>query len=227
MHVAVIMDGNRRWARANGLPAAEGYRRGVLALRATVRAAIGHDVDRLTVYGFSTENWRRDAGEVDVILQLCAAAARGEMRSLSKEGVRVETIGDLDAFALPVRAALRDLVRATAQNRRMTLALALNYGGRAELVRAARSIASDVARGRLSVAEVDEAALRARMYAPFAPDVDLLIRTGGDLRVSNFLLYQIAYAELLAVPTLWPDFDDAAFAQAVRGFDERQRRFGA
>lgn len=221
------MDGNRRWARAAGLPVAEGYRQGVVALRETVRAAVAHGVDRLTVFGFSTENWRRDAGEVDGILRLCAGAARGELRSLSREGVRVETVGDLAAFALPVRAALRELVRATARNRRMTLALALNYGGRAELVRAARAIAVDVARGHLSVAEVDDAALRARLYAPYAPDVDLLVRTGGDLRVSNFLLYQIAYAELLSVPTLWPDFDAACFADAVRGFGDRQRRFGA
>jgi undecaprenyl diphosphate synthase len=227
MHVAVIMDGNRRWARAKGLSILEGYRRGVLALRNTVGAALEHGITRLTVYGFSTENWRRDAGEVDLIMQLCATAARGELRSLSQRGVRVETIGDLDAFALPARAALRDVVRATAQNRRMTLALALNYSGRAEIVRAAKAIATDVARGRLSVAEVNETALRERMYAPYAPDPDLLIRTGGDLRVSNFLLYQIAYTELLALPTLWPDFDEATFAHAVSGFGDRQRRFGA
>jgi len=227
MHVAVIMDGNRRWARAKGLPILEGYRRGVLALRSAVGAALDHGVTRLTVYGFSTENFRRDAGEVDLIMQLCATAARGELRHLAQRGVRVETIGDLDAFALPARAALRDVVRATAQNRRMTLALALNYSGRAEIVRAAKAIAMDVARGRLSVAEVDEASLRQRMYAPHAPDPDLLIRTGGDLRVSNFLLYQIAYTELLALPTLWPDFDAATFAQAVSGFGERHRRFGA
>ncbi len=226
MHVAVIMDGNRRWARANGLPLIEGYRRGVISLRNTAAAALAHGVSRLTVYGFSTENWRRDAGEVDLIMQVCIGAARSELRALAARGIRVETIGDLDAFALPVRAALRDLVRATANNRGMTLALALNYSGRAEILRAARAIATDVARGRLSVADVDEAALRDRMYAPYAPDPDLLIRTGGDLRVSNFLLYQIAYTELLALPTLWPDFDQAIFADAVRGFGDRQRRFG-
>ncbi len=226
MHVAVIMDGNRRWARANGLPLIEGYRRGVISLRNTAAAALANGVSRLTVYGFSTENWRREAGEVDLIMQVCIGAARSELRALAARGIRVETIGDLDAFALPVRAALRDLVRATAKNRGMTLALALNYSGRAEILRAARAIATDVARGRLSVADVDETALRDRMYAPYAPDPDLLIRTGGDLRVSNFLLYQIAYTELLALPTLWPDFDQAIFADAVRGFGDRQRRFG-
>ncbi|MDQ2992974.1 MAG: polyprenyl diphosphate synthase [Candidatus Eremiobacteraeota bacterium] len=227
MHVAVIMDGNRRWARANGLPLIEGYRRGVISLRNTAAAALAHGVSRLTVYGFSTENWHRAAVEVDLIMQVCVSAARGELRALGACGVRVETIGDLDAFALPVRAALRDLVKATANNRGMTLALALNYSGRAEIVRAAKAIATDVARGCLSVADIDETAFRERMYAPYAPDPDLLIRTGGDLRVSNFLLYQIAYTELLALPTLWPDFDQAVFAEAVRGFGDRQRRFGA
>ncbi len=227
MHVAVIMDGNRRWARERGLPVAEGYRRGVVALRNAVGAALTRGIERLTVFGFSTENWRREAGEVNLILQLCAAAARNELLALGKSGVRVETIGDLDGFALPIRAALRDLVKATAHNRRLTLVLALNYGGRAEIVRAARAIAIDVARGRLAATAVDEESLRSRMYAPYAPDPDLLIRTGGDLRVSNFLLYQLAYTEMLALPTLWPDFDEAIFADAVRGFETRQRRFGA
>lgn len=225
-HVAIIMDGNRRWARSRGLPIAQGYRRGVVALREAVRGALEAGVHRVTVYGFSTENWMRDAGEVGVVMQLCAACARSEKPSLLKQGVRVEVIGDLDAFAFPVRAALRDLVRSTAHNNRLTLTLALNYSGRAEILKAVRAIADDVAAGRLEPARVDEGALRERMYAPHAPDPDLLIRTGGDYRVSNFLLYQLAYTELLTLPLMWPDFAVEDFATAVRTFSERQRRYG-
>lgn len=226
-HVAIIMDGNRRWAKARGRPLAEGYRRGVGSLRAAVRAAIGCGVERLTVYGFSTENWRRDQSEVNIVMQLCAACGQSEKPGLLRQGVRVEVIGDLDAFVLPARAAVRDLVRSTAPNRRLTLTLALNYSGRDEILRAARSLATDVARGKLLAADVDDASLRARLYAPNAPDPDLLIRTGGDFRISNFLLYQVAYTELLTVPVLWPDFTEEHFEEALRTFGERQRRYGS
>jgi undecaprenyl diphosphate synthase len=225
-HVAVIMDGNRRWAREHGLPVAEGYRRGVGALRETVRGAIDTGVRRLTVYGFSTENWSRDAGEINVVMQLCATCARSEKPSLLEQGVRVEVIGDLDAFAFPARAAVRDLVRSTAHNACLTLTLALNYSGRAEIVRATRAIAADVVAGRLQPSDIDEQALRDRMYAPHAPDPDLLVRTGGDQRISNFLLYQLAYTELLTLPIMWPEFTAEHFAGAVRSFGERRRRYG-
>lgn len=226
-HVAVIMDGNRRWARERGLPIAEGYRRGVGALRAAVRAALEGGVRRLTVYGFSTENWTRSTTEVDLIMNLCATCAQSEKSGLDKQGVRVEAIGDLDAFSFPARAAVRSLIRATAKNSRLTLTLALNYSGRAEIVRAVRAIAQEVANGTLTADSVDEDALRARMYAPHAPDPDLLIRTGGDFRVSNFLLYQLAYTELMTLPLMWPDFTEEDFAQAIASFSERRRRFGA
>ncbi len=226
-HVAVIMDGNRRWARDRGLPIAQGYRRGVVALREAVKGAIEAGVRRLTVYGFSTENWTRDAREVNVVMQLCAACARSEKPLLVAQGVRVELIGDLEKFAFPVRAALADLARSTAHNTRLTLTLALNYSGRAEILRAVRAIAADVAAGRLDPSLVDERALRERMYAPHAPDPDLLIRTGGDQRVSNFLLYQLAYTELLTLPLMWPDFTAADFTNAVAAFGERRRRYGA
>lgn len=226
-HVAIIMDGNRRWAAAHGLPIVEGYRRGIAALRATVEAAIDAGVGTLTVYGFSTENWRREGGEVGMLMQLCAMFARTERASLVRQGVRVKIVGDVEPFALPARAGLRDLVRATEKNRRLTLHLALNYSGRAEIVRAARLLANDVQEGRIRAEDVDEQALRARLYAPETPDPDLLIRTGGDLRVSNFLLYQLAYTELVTLPIMWPDFTAADFAQAVGAFGQRQRRFGA
>jgi undecaprenyl diphosphate synthase len=226
-HVAIIMDGNRRWAAAAGLPIVEGYRRGIAALREAVRAAIDNGVGTLTVYGFSTENWRRDEGEIGMLMQLCAAFAATEKPSLMRQGVRVRIIGDIEPFVLPARAGLRDLVRATEKNRRLTLNLALNYSGRAEIVRATQLLARDVSAGRLSPEEVDEAALRSRLYAPDMPDPDLLIRTGGDMRVSNFLLYQIAYTELLTLPIMWPDFTAEHFARAVQAFGERERRFGA
>jgi undecaprenyl diphosphate synthase len=221
------MDGNRRWATARGLPLVEGYRRGIVALREAVRAAIDTGIGTLTVYGFSTENWRRDEGEIGMLMQLCAAFAATEKRSLMRQGVRVRVVGDIEPFMLPARAGLRDLVRATEKNRRLTLNLALNYSGRAEIVRATQLLAHDVSTGRLAADDVDEAALRARLYAPDMPDPDLLIRTGGDMRVSNFLLYQIAYTELLTLPIMWPDFTAEQFTQAVHAFSERERRFGA
>lgn len=225
-HVAIIMDGNRRWARERGLPIAEGYRRGVEALRAAVRGAADTGVRRITVYGFSTENWRRESSEVSLLMQLYAACAQSEKTQLVKQGVRVEIIGELDAFAFPARMALRDLVKSTEHNRRVTLTLALNYSGREEIVRATQAIARDVAAGRIKPEEVDETLLRAKMYAPHAPDPDLLIRTGAEQRVSNFLLYQLAYTELLTLPVMWPDFSEQHFADAVRVFGERRRRYG-
>ncbi|HET9096612.1 MAG TPA: polyprenyl diphosphate synthase [Candidatus Baltobacteraceae bacterium] len=226
-HVAIIMDGNRRWALSRGLPLVQGYRRGIAALREAVRAAIDSGIDMLTVYGFSTENWRRDGTEIGMLMQLCAAFAATEKPALLRQGVRVRIVGDVEPFVLPARAGLRDLVRATEKNRLLTLNLALNYSGRAELVRAAQLIARDVRSGHLEPGEVDEAALRSRLYAPEMPDPDLLIRTGGDMRVSNFLLYQIAYTELLTLPVMWPDFTAEHFTQAVRALGGRERRFGA
>lgn len=226
-HVAIIMDGNRRWAISRGLPLIEGYRRGIAALREAVRAAIDTGVAMLTVYGFSTENWRRDGSEIGMLMQLCASFAAAEKPALTKQGVRVRIVGDIEPFVLPARAGLRDLVKSTERNRRLTLNLALNYSGRAEIVRAAQSLAREVEHGRMNAKDIDEAALRSRLYAPEMPDPDLLIRTGGDLRVSNFLLYQIAYTELLTLPIMWPDFTAEDFARAVNAFSERERRFGA
>lgn len=226
-HVAIIMDGNRRWALAQGLPVIEGYRRGIAALREAVKAAIDNGVGTLTVYGFSTENWRRESSEISMLMQLCAAFAGAEKPSLMRQGVRVRILGDIEPFVLPARAGLRDLVKATEKNRRLTLNLALNYSGRAEILRAVQLLAREVSGGRLNPDEVDESALRSRLYAPEMPDPDLLIRTGGDMRVSNFLLYQIAYTELLTLPIMWPNFTADHFTQAVQAFGERERRFGA
>ena len=225
-HVAIIMDGNRRWSQQHDVALREGYRRGVNALRKAVAAAVDHGVDVLTVYGFSTENWRRDVSEVSLLMSVCAGAAQSELFGLVRESVRVRVVGDITPFPRVTRAALMQLVRATAANSRLTLQLALNYSGRAEILRAVRSIVADAATGQLQSDEIDETFLRARMYAPDCPDPDLLIRTGGDLRVSNFLLYQLAYTEIVATPVLWPDFDATHFAAAISDFEQRRRRFG-
>jgi undecaprenyl diphosphate synthase len=227
VHVAVIMDGNRRWAKSRGLPIAEGYRRGVGALRAAVRAAAAAGVKTLTVYGFSTENWQREPAEVRLLMHLCAIFARTELAALRAQGVRVGVVGEITEFARPARDAIARLVRETARNRVLTLNLALNYSGRAEIVRAVKRIADDVESGNLRASDVDETALRRRLYAPSEPDPDLLIRTGGDFRVSNFLLYQLAYTELLTLPVMWPDFGEGDFARALTVYAERCRRFGA
>ncbi len=225
-HVAIIMDGNRRWAHLHGVDLPGGYRRGVDALRNAVAAALGHGVEVLTVYGFSTENWRREKSEVSLLMNVCGAAAQSELFGLVRESVRVRIVGDITPFPASTRVALMQLVAATARNSRLTLQIALNYSGRAEILRAVRSIVADAATGQLSSDDIDEAFLRGRMYAPDCPDPDLLIRTGGDLRVSNFLLYQLAYTEIVATPVLWPDFNESHFAAAISDFEQR-RRFGA
>ncbi|MBV8688574.1 MAG: di-trans,poly-cis-decaprenylcistransferase [Candidatus Eremiobacteraeota bacterium] len=226
-HVAIIMDGNRRWSRLHHLGLPEGYRRGVDALRNAVVAALEHGVEVLTVYGFSTENWRREPSEVWLLMSVCAAAAQSELFGLVRESVRVRVVGDIAPFPLATRKALLHLVNATSKNARLTLQLALNYSGRAEILRAVRSIVADAATGHLASEDIDETFLRRRMYAPDCPDPDLLIRTGGDLRVSNFLLYQLAYTEIVATPVLWPDFSEKDFAAAIADFERRRRRFGA
>lgn len=225
-HVAIIMDGNRRWAARSGVPVYEGYKRGVDALRATVRAAIDLGVRALTVYGFSTENWGREAGEIAMLMQLCTFFAQRERDDLVRKGVRVHVVGDIEPFTLPARAGLKALMRSTRHNRQLTLNLALNYSGRAEILRAVRSIACDVKRGVLDAAALDEDVFRSRLYDPHTPDPDLLIRTGGDFRISNFLLYQLAYTELVTLPVLWPDFGASTFAAALADFTDRERRFG-
>lgn len=226
-HVAIIMDGNRRWARAEGLPLEHGYKRGVEALRRTVRAAVAHGVKILTVYGFSTENWRREASEVSLLMHVCAGAAQAELFGLVREAVRVRIIGDPSPFPRATRLALEQLERATSKNSRLTLQLALNYSGRAEIVRAIRGIAGDVSAGVLQPEDIDEKLVGSRMYAPETPDPDLLIRTGGDSRVSNFLLYQLAYTEIFTTGVLWPQFDERTFADALSEYARRSRRYGS
>ena len=225
-HVAVIMDGNRRWAAANGLPQIEGHRRGMLVLRRIVIAAAKAGIEVLTVYAFSEENWGRSSAEVGMLMDLGATFARREADAFAREGIRVRVIGRRDRLPIALREAFATLESRTAGGTGMTLTLAVDYGARTELASAVRLLAEEVAAGRLEPDAIDEDAIAARLSTAGLPDPDLLIRTGGDLRLSNFLLYQCAYTELWSTTVPWPQFDARAFTGALASYAQRQRRFG-
>jgi undecaprenyl diphosphate synthase len=225
-HVAIIMDGNRRWAKEHGLSPIEGHAAGGRRLRAIVRTAKRFGVEIVTVYAFSEENWRRDKHEVTLLMDLLRSFAERERESLRRENVRVTAIGRLDGLPEATREAVRALCEATSGNTGIVLNLALNYGARRELCDAIAALTADVAAGKLDPADIDDGALSRYLYTAGMPDPDLVIRTGGELRLSNFLLYQIAYAELWSTPVRWPDFDDGLFEEALGAFATRQRRFG-
>ena len=225
-HVAIIMDGNGRWAAQRGLPRVAGHRAGAEAVRKTLRAAAECGVEALTLYAFSSENWRRPEEEVSDLKGLLCYYLERELDSLHREGVRLKLIGDYRAFGPDLVARLDRAVARLADNDGLTLAVALNYGSRAELAAAARALAEKARAGLLDAAAIDEAAIEAELDTAGLPPLDLLIRTSGEVRLSNFLLWQAAYAELMFVPTLWPDFDEAALRDCIAGFGGRQRRFG-
>ena len=217
-HVAIIMDGNGRWAKARGLPRAAGHRAGAEAARAVLRAAGEAGVDCLTLYAFSSENWRRPAQEISDLTGLLRFYIQRELASLHKEGIRLKILGDHNAFETDVARMVDKAVERTSGNSRMTLAIALNYGGRSEIVRAAQAAAQ--------AGEIDEAAIERALDTHDLPPLDLLIRTSGEHRLSNFLLWQAAYAELLFVDTLWPDFDGDTLRAALADYARRERRYG-
>ncbi|MFZ0033036.1 MAG: polyprenyl diphosphate synthase [Candidatus Cybelea sp.] len=225
-HVAIIMDGNRRWAKERGLPAIEGHRRGMIALRRVTRAASDLGIDALTVYGFSTENWNRDAREVSLLFELCVYFARNELIELRRNNVRVRVIGEWESLPAAPRGALAELQAQTANNTGVLLSIAVNYSSHAELERAVRAIARDVAGGRITPESIDEALIGRYLYTADLPELDLLIRPGGERRLSNFLLYQAAYAELVMSDVYWPDFSKDDFVRALIEFQQRERRFG-
>ncbi len=225
-HVAIIMDGNGRWAERRGLPRVAGHRAGAEAVRNTLRAAGEAGVEVLTLYAFSSENWRRSEEEVADLTGLLAFYVDRELDMLAKEGVRLRLIGEPDAFGADLSARLERAVERTSANSRLTLVVALNYGARGEIAAAARDLAREAAAGSIDAASIDEDAIADRLQTRDLPELDLLIRTSGEVRLSNFLLWQAAYAELLFVDTLWPDFDQQAFADALATFAARQRRFG-
>jgi undecaprenyl diphosphate synthase len=225
-HVAIIMDGNRRWARARRLPAIEGHRRGIVALREITRACSDWGIPMLTVYGFSTENWKRDKTEISLLLDLCVYFASTELAELDRNNVRVNVIGRYDLLPPASKDALDRLVAKTARNTGLVLNLAVNYSARTELRDAVARMMQDVQAGTLAPDAIEEETLASYLTTAGMPDPDLLIRPGGESRLSNFLLYQVAYAELVLRETFWPDFGRDAFADAIAEYQRRTRRFG-
>jgi undecaprenyl diphosphate synthase len=224
--VAIIMDGNGRWAKARGLPRAAGHRQGAEAARKVLRAAGEAGVECLTLYAFSSENWRRPEDEINDLMGLLRFYITRELDALHREGVRLKILGDHNAFQPDIAKLVDHAVTRTAGNQRMTLAIALNYGARAELVQAARRLAQRAKSGEIGPDEIDEAMIEASLDTAGLPPLDLLIRTSGEQRLSNFLLWQAAYAELLFVDTLWPDFDGDSVRSALADYAGRERRFG-
>ncbi|HEX4744665.1 MAG TPA: polyprenyl diphosphate synthase [Candidatus Limnocylindria bacterium] len=222
-HIAFVMDGNRRWAKQRRLPAIAGHRAGVETIRRTLRAARERGVEYVTLYSFSTENWKRGDDEVGALMALLEETIRRETRTLVEDGVRLRVIGRLHELAERSQQAIAEAVAATSRGTNGTMTIAFNYGGRAEIVDAVRGIIRD----GLAVEAIDEAAIAQRLYAPDHPDPDLLVRTGGELRISNFLLWEVAYAEMWATDVLWPDFSVADLDRAIASYTSRERRFGA
>jgi undecaprenyl diphosphate synthase len=225
-HVAIIMDGNGRWASARGLPRVEGHRRGVEALRRTVRAAGEIGIEVLTIFSFSSENWSRPPSEVRDLMGLLRRFIRNDLAELHGNGVRVRVIGERDGLDPEISGLLQEAEDLTRDNKKLTLVVAFNYGGRQEIARAARRLAADMACGRVAEAEVTADLLGRYLDAPDLPDPDLIIRTSGEQRLSNFLLWQAAYTEFVFVQMHWPDFDRGALENAIAEYRRRERRFG-
>jgi undecaprenyl diphosphate synthase len=226
-HIAIIMDGNGRWAKQRGLPRREGHRAGAESVREVMEACKELGVKYLTLFAFSSENWNRPASEVDALMSLLDRFLNEKAKDLREQNVRLEAIGQLDRLPAKTRAQLDSILAETAGNTAMTLVLALSYGSREEIVSAARSLAEDAVAGRISPADIDGAAFASRLWTKDIPDPDLLVRTSGELRVSNFLLWQISYAEIVIVKKFWPDFRQGDLFEAVREYQRRNRRFGA
>jgi undecaprenyl diphosphate synthase len=225
-HVAIIMDGNGRWAERRHRPRSMGHRAGQKAVRATVTASRERGIAALTLFAFSSENWQRPRTEVGALMELFLRALDSEVDELHANGVRLRFIGALEAFAAPLRERMHAAMQRTADNDALTLNIAANYGGRWDIAQAARALAQQVAHGLLDAAAVDEGHLAAHLMLADLPPPDLLIRTGGEHRISNFLLWQAAYAELYFTDTLWPDFDAAALDAALDAYATRERRYG-
>jgi undecaprenyl diphosphate synthase len=226
-HIAIIMDGNGRWAQARGLPRIAGHRRGAEALRRTLIAAGELGIPYLTLFGFSSENWKRPFDEVDDLMGLLRHYLRGEIAELHRNGVRLRVIGEIGRLPSDLITLIANAEALTRDNRGIDLTVALSYGGRAEIVAATRAIAAKVAAGSLAIDSVDEDLIAAHLFTADLPDPDLLIRTSGEQRISNFLLWQCAYAELVFTKTLWPDFGRSDLEKAIADYCGRERRYGA
>ncbi len=225
-HVAIIMDGNGRWARGRALPRPFGHKAGMKAVREVVEGALAAGVEVLSLFAFSQENWQRPAEEIGALMGLLEEYIAREMADLKEQGVVVRFLGDLDRLPASQRAAVDRLMSHTSGGSRLSLNILISYGSRAELARAARLLAEEVRAGRMDPADVDEEAISRRLYTSAWPDPDLLIRTSGELRISNFMLWQLAYAELFVTPVLWPDFTRQHLWEAILEYQRRDRRFG-
>lgn len=225
-HIAIIMDGNGRWARQRGKERSEGHIAGMNSLRETVRNAAEAGVKYLTVYAFSTENWGRPQAEVDALMELICKGVEMESEELAKVGIRVKTIGDRSRFSDKVKASLEKIEQMTQAGKNMTFVLALNYSSRSEMTTAVQNIAKRVAAGEIKAEEIDEKMISESLYTSFMPDPDLIIRTSGECRLSNFLMWQASYSEFYFTPTLWPDFDKAELEKALEAYSARDRRYG-
>lgn len=226
VHVAIIMDGNGRWAMARGLPRSAGHKRGAESVRKSVKGAISNGVSYLTLFGFSSENWKRPPDEIRDLMGLLRLYLKSEIKDLHKEGVRLLIIGDRVNLDKDIIEIIQSSEEMTKNNTRLTLIIALSYGGRAEILHAAKQIGKDIAQGDLQISDIDEDTLSERLFTKDIPDPDLLIRTSGEQRLSNFLLWQCAYTEFIFVDTLWPDFAEADFESAIKVFQNRERRYG-
>ncbi|MGM0521604.1 MAG: polyprenyl diphosphate synthase [Pseudomonadota bacterium] len=225
-HVAIIMDGNNRWARARGLSGVRGHRAGVEAVRGVIRRAVECEVKTLSLFAFSSENWKRPATEVNALMELFLMALKREVKKLHERNIRLTILGEREGFSHAIQKHIQRAEMLTGENTGMHLVIAANYGGQWEIARAARKLAQQVADGELTADEVDETRLDQTLHASQVPPVDLCIRTSGEQRLSNFMLWQLAYAELYFSPLLWPDFDADAFDAALADFSQRKRRFG-
>ena len=226
-HIAVIMDGNGRWAKERGLPRREGHRAGAESVREVADACIDLGVEYLTLYAFSSENWQRPEAEVKALMSLLDRFLVEKAKDMKKQNIRLQAIGQIERLPEKTRRLLEKIIRETAHHTALTLVLALSYGAREEIVAAARALATDAAAGRVEPARIDCTAFAARLQTAGMPDPDLLIRTSGEMRVSNFLLWQISYAEIVIVKKFWPDFRRNDLLEAVREYQRRHRRFGA
>ncbi len=225
-HVAIICDGNGRWAKSRGLPRVEGHRRGVAALRKTIRAAATLGIRYLSIYAFSAENWRRPQQEILDLMGLLKFFVQKDLASLHDRNIRVKIIGAREGLSPDILAQLEKTEEQTKNNTGMTLLIAFNYGGRQELVSAVRTLAKDVVAGRLDEQNIDQAEIEKRLYTAGIPDPDIVIRTSGEQRISNFLTWQTVYSEFIFIPDLWPDFDEALLERALAEYNRRERRFG-
>ena len=225
-HVAIIMDGNRRWAKERNLPSAFGHKKGVDALKKVMRACDDFGVKYLTVYAFSTENWNRKQEEVDFLMDLLGQTIKNELKEMHENGVVINFIGDLTKLSPKLQEILANAVEVTKNNSGVRLQIAFNYGSRDEIVHAVKNIVNEIKEGKLEVDSITEKTISDYLYTKNIPDPDLLIRTGGEMRVSNYLLWQIAYAEFVVTKMLWPDFDKNALANAIEEFHSRHRRYG-